>query len=1044
MDGKTVQAIAQALGITDVDSLKGAIDRLDPKTVEAVANVSGKDDVNSLRGAIDNLKGKTITVWASVKKKASSLWDKLTGGSDVNGTANVDGTAFANGSVSKSGRAFKKGDWSTKDSGTALGGELGQETIVRDGRFFTIGDHGAEFFQYKKGDIIFNHKQTEELFRNGKVTSGGGRGRALASGTAFAGGSSGTGGFGKVGGKSVTVKADTVKVESKSTTTKDKSNKSTTKNKTTKSTKDTKKKSKDTEKDFEETFDWIEIKISRIERAIDKLDKKASRTWKSWSSRNTNLRSEISKINTEITTLGKAEDKYRAKAKSVDLDEKWKKKVRNGTIDFSTITNEDLAEKIKKYQEYYEKALECEDKLLDAQENRMSKYMELFDNVMTKYDGILQRFDHKDGMLNEYISQQEEKGHIVSKKYYQQLKTNKNNEISWLKGEYNALIKARDEWVSAGGNVNSEDYRQMCAEIDAVTLAIEQGKTAKLEWDKAMRQIDWDTFDLTQERISNLTEEADFLIDLMSSKDLYDDKGQLTDEGKATMGLHAQNYNTHMEQASNYDTEITDLNKQIAKDPYDQDLINRRDELLKLQQKSILAAQDEKEAIRDMVEEGIEIELDALQEKIDKHNEALDSAKDLYEYNKKVKEQTKEIADLEKQMAAYAGDDSEEAKAKAQEIQVALNEAKENLKETEYEKYISDQQALLDDLYTQYEEILNTRLDNVDQLLSDMITEVNNSSGQIAETIEAAAKAAGYDISAEMDTIWNNEDKDKDVVSTYTEGKSDNDTTTSEAVNDIEAAVENAVTASNTEATKKINNPETKSSVYTEPVKPKPAKPVKPTKPTNNNNKKTIKKGGKIKATGAKIYDYKGDKSGERQLYRNDPIYKVLKVDGNWLQARYHKLKSGVTGWFKKGDVKAYKTGAKSIKETMAAWTQENGKREFIVRPSDGAILTPLAKKDSVLNASASNNIWDMANNPTEFIKENLDLGVGSIPNVVNMQNSYTQNLENVVFNMPNVQNYNELLSAMQKDKNFEKLILSMSIDRVAGKSSLAKGKAIR
>jgi hypothetical protein len=32
----------------------------------------------------------------------------------------------------------------------------------------------------------------------------------------------------------------------------------------------------------------------------------------------------------------------------------------------------------------------------------------------------------------------------------------------------------------------------------------------------------------------------------------------------------------------------------------------------------------------------------------------------------------------------------------------------------------------------------------------------------------------------------------------------------------------------------------------------------------------------------------------------------------------------------------------------------------------------------------------------------------------------------------------------MQKDKNFERLILSMSVDRLAGKSSLAKGKAIR
>jgi hypothetical protein len=45
---------------------------------------------------------------------------------------------------------------------------------------------------------------------------------------------------------------------------------------------------------------------------------------------------------------------------------------------------------------------------------------------------------------------------------------------------------------------------------------------------------------------------------------------------------------------------------------------------------------------------------------------------------------------------------------------------------------------------------------------------------------------------------------------------------------------------------------------------------------------------------------------------------------------------------------------------------------------------------------------------------------------------------------MDGIKNYEEMLSSMQKDKNFEKLILSMSIDRLAGKSSLAKNKSIR
>ena len=131
------------------------------------------------------------------------------------------------------------------------------------------------------------------------------------------------------------------------------------------------------------------------------------------------------------------------------------------------------------------------------------------------------------------------------------------------------------------------------------------------------------------------------------------------------------------------------------------------------------------------------------------------------------------------------------------------------------------------------------------------------------------------------------------------------------------------------------------------------------------------------------------------------------------------------------------------VANRISAWTQENG-REFIVRPSDGAILTPIAKGDSVLTAAASNNIWNMANSPAEFIKDNLKLSANNVPNNSNSQNNYTQHLDKVVFNLPNVKNYEQLLSEMQKDKNFERLILSMSIDRLAGKSSLAKGKSVR
>ncbi len=126
LDPKTVQAIAEALGITDVDSLKSAIDNLQPKDVTVTANTSGESKVSGLKSLIDGIKDKFVTVTTFFKKITSggSTRNDSNGYNEVNGTANMDGTAFANGT---SNRAFKRGNWGTKSSGTALMGELGRK-----------------------------------------------------------------------------------------------------------------------------------------------------------------------------------------------------------------------------------------------------------------------------------------------------------------------------------------------------------------------------------------------------------------------------------------------------------------------------------------------------------------------------------------------------------------------------------------------------------------------------------------------------------------------------------------------------------------------------------------------------------------------------------------------------------------------------------------------------------------------------------------------------------------------------------------------------
>ena len=150
-----------------VDSAKKNIDSVEDKTVKisAVDNVSSA--ISTIKSSLSSLTGQNynVNVTKTIFEKEVKSGSLPTGGAQVNGNARVGG------------------NWGEKSSGKALVGELGTEIIVRGNHYFSVGDNGAEFVNLKKGDIVFNHLQTEALLSKGYVT---GRGRALVQGNARA------------------------------------------------------------------------------------------------------------------------------------------------------------------------------------------------------------------------------------------------------------------------------------------------------------------------------------------------------------------------------------------------------------------------------------------------------------------------------------------------------------------------------------------------------------------------------------------------------------------------------------------------------------------------------------------------------------------------------------------------------------------------------------------------------------------------------------------------------------------------------------------
>ena len=501
-----------------------------------------------------------------------------------------------------------------------------------------------------------------------------------------------------------------------------------------------------------EKIDWIEVLIDRIERVIDSLADTVASSFKKLTTRLSASVDEVAKIQEEIEYAKQGAERYFKEADSVGLSNALKEKARNGTIDIKEY-DKDTADKINEYLKWYEKGLDLQEKVAELHENIAEIYQDRFDMVQEDYENQIEELEHQIEMQEKNVDMVAARGYLESTKFYEAMSNIESKRLSMLKAEMQDLQKYFDEAMASGEiDEGSEAWYEMSQEINDVAEAIAEANVQLVEYEKTMRSIAWDTFDFVIDRFDQLSDEAKFFIDLMSNDELFDDRGQLNDAGMATLGMHSLNFNAFMQKADEYAKQLETINQMIEADPYDTELIERREELLSLQRDSIMAAEDEKNAVQDLISEGIDKELEALKELIDEYKESLDSAKDLYEYQEKLSEKSKDIASIQKQLAAYAGDTSEENRSRVQKLQQDLEKAQKELQEEERDHAIEDQKKLLDDLYDEYEELLNKRLDDVDKLMQDMIDMTNDHMNEIKDKLDAVAEEVGYRITEGMET----------------------------------------------------------------------------------------------------------------------------------------------------------------------------------------------------------------------------------------------------------------------------------------------------
>lgn len=686
-----------------------------------------------------------------------------------------------------------------------------------------------------------------------------------------------------------------------------------------------------------------------------------------------------------------------------------------------------------------------------------------FSNISTEYDNKRHQYDQTATELNNKMSILEERGNGASATWYSRLAKNEESSKDNLIQKRASLIKELNDSVKNGDVAyKSEKWYEMRSQIDDVTNSIDEATKSLAEYNNQIMQVHWDRIDEQANKVQNLIDENNFIIDELSRRDLTsDDTGGLTSEGNAVAGLHISNYEAYKKNAETYYAEIESINKKLANDPYNQKLIDQKEKLVKSYQDCVKGAEDEKWATIDLMKSGYDALKNHISDLIDKFNDLLDSEKDAYDYANNISEKTKTLSDLRKQLVAISGDTSEETRAKAQELNQSLKDAEKDLKDTQYDKLISSTKDMLSDFQTDLDDSIQDVIKNLDDNFSQLINNIdshwnNETITSLMEKIQYVATDSFNNVSADgkisestgnvvsdiqsfMEKAWAKYDLDAKT----TQQDKINEATKEEVKNNIlnksnSGSSSGASTDVKIDANKlisRIDNPTNKiSPAYNTTTNTNSTAPVG--KVLSTSQKKWVNDFLKNNIVVAK-QDVSKYGNLNKVLYRN--WGKKILPTSKWTELAkkigFSNFSSATNSAFyqtlHRSGIKGFKKGSDSIPYDMIANLGENG-TELQYDVSKG-VLKSVGQGDMIFTAEQAKTLMEFAKNPMAY--KNMYTGTAfSMPSVP---------VNNKVDNDVNISIGDVKLEGVQDPKQFATAMKDVIKNNTGGVRSMIKEDTI-
>lgn len=806
----------------------------------------------------------------------------------------------------------------------------------------------------------------------------------------------------------------------------------------------------------------MDLLNSKVENAVVNADKKSSITSvnKLYKSIISNYDSQLnasekayttakSNFSSSKKTLTKKFNKYSAKKlgltsaelKTIKNNLKNNKKIPGSLINkiYDKFGYCSLYEKCIAHNEYLDAYKTATDDYRQAREdnksNKRQTASDQFQNISGGFDNKLSSIEHTANMAQANLDFAEATGHYATQKYYKDLLKSNQETMNTEQDKMNQLIKKRDEFVKNGQIKKGDDaWQQMSEDIWQCAENIQSCKLNAVEFNNSLRDLEWEAFDRQEEYIDRIIDEANFLIDIMDSKEKFDENGNITSYGKSAEGLHAINANTYQQLANDKADEIARLDAEYANDKYNKDYLERREELLEAHREAIKGYHSERSAIVNLVSDGYNAMSEALDNLIDKRKEALSSEKNLYDYQKSITEKTKSLAKLRKQLDAIQGDNSEETKAQIQKIKVSIEDAQSDLQDAEYNQWMSDQEELMDKVSDDFKDWIDNRLKNTDDIVKDVIKQTNLSASEIKSTLEIVTNENGTKLTTEMSNIFDTANGISETVSDIWNGSDGVKTKLGDVIEGIKSVVEainkkavdesvfntSGSSGSDNKNSSTSNNGSTSNNKTSTTTNNKTSTTTtnKTSSSTSSSSSSKTKTNAKWAAKYLKKKKFKGDKS---KLNKNGSIVDRLKyfdfdssesARAKFYKGLYKASYSGTAAQNNKLIAEMKKHGFKKGGEigNLVKLTGEDG---FVLARKGEGILTPENMETLRESINMSNATLSMINNLTktpQIKPSNLNntvnptVNIGDIQVVANNPQEFAREFRNTVINDPKTQ----------------------------------------